>query len=273
MRGKLALDYSNRLSSAADISDEPKKRSNPSSRRSWFFKRDESRAVALLVRNQFKYDQKFRLAVLAILPISLIYLFMGIGKGALADPFVDRSVLTGNSWLLYYAVLLFPIMLNASLANSDSYQASWIYYATPADRGKLVLAAKGFVFSYFEIPYLALLGAVFFYFWRNFWHVAVHAAMLALLSHIILQTTVIFHPALPFSLPIRKGQRSKNLIVIMVLASVAAVGLTPVFIHFVYPHLPILAAAMICLAAISWLIEVLLSKLVRKRTAIMEYHE
>jgi ABC-2 type transport system permease protein len=271
-RGKLALDYSDRLSSAMNVRVESKKASNPRLRRSWFLKKDEPRAVALLVRNQFKHDQKFRLAVLSILPLSLVYLFIGLGKGDLVDPFLLRNILAGNSWFLYYAVLLFPIMLNANLSNSDSYQASWIFYATPADRGRLVLASKGFVFAYFEIPYLMILGVVFFYFWRNLWHVLVHAAMLALLSHIFLQITVLFHPALPFSMPLRKAQRSRNLIVIMVLASIAAFGLMPVLV-LVYPHPVLLSAVMAGFAIFSWLLEVLLRKLVQSRTASMEYRE
>jgi hypothetical protein len=132
-RGKLALDYADRLSSAMAVSEGPKRISKSTSPRSWFFRKGESRAVSLLVRNQFKYDQKFRLAVLGILPLTVIYLFMGLRKGPLADPFVSHGMGSGDFWLLYFAVLMFPIMLNATLANSDAYQASWIYYATPAD--------------------------------------------------------------------------------------------------------------------------------------------
>ncbi len=273
-RGKLALDYADSLSSAMTVSEGPKKISKISMsapRRSRLFAKNESRTVALLIRNQFKYDQKFKLAVLSILPLSVIYLIMGIGKGGMTDPFITQSIPSGNSWFLYYAIFLFPIMLNASLANSDSYQASWIYYATPADRSRLVLASKGFVFLYFEIPYLTLLGAVFFYYWRNLWHVAVHAGVLALLSHIILQITVLIHPALPFSMPVRKAQRSKHLVAVMVLATMAAIGLIPVLIYWVYPHAPVLAGTIAGFTAISWLLEIALKKRVQRLTTSMEY--
>jgi ABC-2 type transport system permease protein len=270
-RGKLALDYADRLSSAMAVSEGPKKISKSTSRRSWFFRKGESRAVSLLVRNQFKYDQKFRLAVLGILPITVIYLFMGLRKGPMADSFINHNMGMGDSWLLYFAVLMFPIMLNATLANSDAYQASWIYYATPADRSRLVLASKNFVFAFFVIPYLIFLGALFFYFWRNPWHVIVHLGVLMLLSHLFMQVAVLLNPVLPFSMPSRKAQRSASLIAAMIFVPIAAIGLLFIFTGLLYPHPPLLAGAIAFLMALSCLLEFLLKRRVQRRTAAMEY--
>jgi hypothetical protein len=270
-RGKLALDYADQLSSAMAVSEGPKKISKSASRRSLFFGEGESRAIALLVRNQFKYDQKFKFAVLGILPMSIMYLFMALRTGPLVDPFIVQSIKLGNSWLLYYAVLLFPIMLNTNLSNSDSYQASWIYFATPADCSQLVVASKGFVFAYFETPYLMLLGAIFLYYWGNLWHVLTHIALLALLSHIFLQFTVMINPVLPFSMPSRKGQRSKNLIFIMILTTIAAVALIPALLHFVYPNPLYLFCTIIGLVVINGLLEIVLKRRVEERTTSMEY--
>jgi ABC-2 type transport system permease protein len=270
-RGKLALDYADRLSSAMAVSEGPKKISRLSSRRSWFFRKGESRAVALLVRNQFKYDQKFRLAVLGILPITVIYLFMGLSKGPLADPFIGHNMGVGDSWLLYLAVLMFPAMLNSILAYSDAYQASWIYYAAPADRSRLVLASKNFVFAFFVIPYLILLSALFFYFWRNPWHVAVHLGVLTLLTHFFLQIAVSFRPVLPFSLPSLKAQRSTSFIMIMIFVPAAAIGLLSVFTGLLYPHPPLLAGAMTGFVIVSYLLEFILKKRVQRLTAAMEF--
>jgi hypothetical protein len=270
-RGKLALDYADQLSSAMAVSEGPKKISKSTARRSRLFREGESRVVALLVRNQFKYDQKFRLAVLGILPLSAVYLFMGLQRGPLADPFVIHGFGPGNSWLLYFAVLMFPIMLNASLANSDSYQASWIYYATPADRSRLILASKGFVFAYFVIPYLTFLGALFLYFWGNLLHVVVHLGVLALLSYIFLQIAVLLHPVLPFSMPSRKAERSTKFVGIMMLTPIIAIGLMGVLFYLAYPHPPLLAGALFGLGLLSWLLEIALQKRAQRRTASMEY--
>jgi hypothetical protein len=270
-RGKLALDYADRLSSAMAVSEGPKKNSKSISRRSWLFRKGESRAVSLLVRNQFKYDQKFRLAVLGILPLTVIYLFMGLRKGPMADPFVSHGTGLGDYWLLYFAVLMFPIMLNATLVNSDAYQASWIYYATPADRSRLVLASKNFIFAFFVVPYLAVLAVLFFYFWGNPWHVIVQLGVLMLLSHLFMQVAVLFNPVLPFSMPTRKAQRSASLIVAMIFVPIAAMGLLFIFTSLLYPNPPLLAGAVICLAAVSYLLEFILKMRVQRRTAAMEY--
>jgi hypothetical protein len=270
-RGKLALGYADRLSSAMATGEEAKKVSAPNHRQSWLFGKNESRAVALLMRNQFKYDQKFRLAVLGILPLSALYLFMGLRSGPLIDPFVIRHIMPGNSWMLYVAVMMFPVMLNANLANSDAYLASWIYYATPADRGRLVLASKRYVFACFVIPYLAFLGALFLYFWRNPGHVIAHLGVLGLISHLFLQIAVLFRPVLPFSLPLRKAERSASMVVTMMFVPFAGIGLLAVLFYWAYPKPLVLAEAVAGIAAISYLLEIRLKKRVQRHTAFMEY--
>jgi hypothetical protein len=189
----------------------------------------------------------------------------------LADPFVAHGLGSGNSWLVYLAVLMFPLMLNTSLSNSDSYQASWIYYATPADRSRVVLASKDFVFAYFAVPYLVFLGALFLYFWRNPWHVVLHLGMLLLLAHLFLQTVVLLNPVLPFSMPPRKAQRSASLIVIMIFFPIAAIGLLTVLPSLVYPNPLLLAGTMTGFAALSCLLETLLKKRVQTLIEATEY--
>lgn len=269
-KGKLALDYADRLSSAMSVNESVPKTSKSASHRSWFFRRNESRAVSLLVRKQFKYDQKFRLAVLGILPLSAVYLYMGLRNGPLADPFVTQSM-GSDAWFIYFAALLFPTMLNTALANSDAYQASWIYYAAPADRGRLVLASKAFVFVYFEIPYLALLFVVFLFFWSNPLHVAVHLGVLTLLSYLFMQCAVMFNPVLPFSRQPRKAQRSASLILLMVLVPIAGIAFLFIFPVLLYPHPLILACALIGLVILSYSLEIVLKRRVQRRTEFIEY--
>jgi ABC-2 type transport system permease protein len=271
-RGKLALEYSDRLSSATTVSERPKKSSGfvlPAI----VFREGEARAVALLVRNQFKYDQKFRLAVLGILPLTVLYLYLGLDHGPLLDPFVNRGFGLDNSLLLYLAILMFPSLLRLSLTNSDSYQASWIYYATPADRSRLVLQAKNFIFVYFMIPYLLFIGAIFFYFYRNVWHVLAHLAVLALLSHAFLQLAALINPALPFSQPMRKAQRSTSFILIGMVTPFAAVALLGFLKMFVYPNPAVLMMTLAALIGLSWWGEKILQARVRRRTERFEYQD
>jgi hypothetical protein len=268
-RGKLALEYSDQLSASMALSEGPGKVS--STRPGWIFKRGEARAVALLVGNQFKHDQKFRLAVLSILPLTVLYLWMGLREGPLRDPFVSGAAGFGKSMLIYVAVLMFPTMLRQTLTNSDSYLASWIYYATPVERSQLVLWSKNFVFVYFVLPYLSAIGMVFLYFFRNPWHVLLHLTLLALLSHLFLQIAVFANSALPFSQPVRKAQRSSSFVGILLIAPMAAVALLYAFSRWIYPNIPLLLALLAGLAGFSWLLEQMVQMQVRAQCASLEY--
>jgi hypothetical protein len=272
-RGKLALDYSERLSAASAVSEGRPKGPAPVVRAAIIFKGREARVVALLVRNQFKHDAKFRMAVLSIIPLTILYLLMGLREGSLSDPFVSRGAGFSQSLLLYLAVLMFPTMLKASLTNSDSYQASWIYYTTPADRGRLVLWSKNFVFVYFVLPYLAFIGAVFLYFFRNPWHVLLHSTVLALISHFFLQIAVFFNPALPFSIPARKGQRSNSYILTIFFGPILAIGMLYIFSRWVYPNTTLLFSVLAVMALASWLGERALRLRVQRHTLSLEYQE
>jgi len=270
-RGRLALDYADRLSAAMAVSEGPAKASKAPAGRGMVFRRGESRAVALLVRNQFQYDLKFRLAVLSILPLTVIYLFMGLRNGPLSDPLAGGGKGFSNSLLLNFAVLMFPMMLRGTLAYSDSYQASWIYFATPADRSRLVLAAKNFVFCYFVFPYLAVVGALMLYFIRNPWHVALHLGVLAILSHIFQQVAVFFSPLLPFSLPTAGHQRSGAIVIAMVAGPIAAMVLLYVLALWVYPNPVRLWGTVAGIVAISYLAEKGLQARLRRQLASFEY--
>jgi hypothetical protein len=272
-RGKLALEYSDRLSAAAAVSEGSKKSASAASRSGLIFRGGEARAVALLVRNQFKYDQKFRLAVLGIVPLTVMYLYMGMDHGPLADPFVVRGGGFGNSFLVYLAVLMFPPMLMMNLTASDSYQASWIYYSTPADRGRLVRGAKDFVFMYFVLPYLAFIGAVFQYYFRNLWHVVLNLCVLGLLSHFFLQLAVFLNPLLPFSQPARKGRRTAGYMMAILFGPIGAILLLFVLSRWIFPNRILLGFVLLGLAGLSWLMEKLLQVRVERRTASLEYQD
>jgi hypothetical protein len=272
-RGKLALEYSDHLSLAMASGEGVKKVAVAAGRTALVFKRGEARVVALLVRNQFKYDQKFRMAVLGILPLTVLYLFMGLRSGPLYDPFAGSTSGFSQSWMLYFAVLMFPSMLKATLTYSDSYQASWIYYATPADRTRLVQCSKNFVMAYFVVPYLIFIGVVFLYFFRNVGHVLLLLSVLAMLSHFFLQMTVFFQPMLPFSQPPRKGQRSGNFMVALMLGPLAAMALLYVFSVWIFRNLPLLLAVLAGMAVAAWLFEKALKLRIQNRTRSLEYQD
>ena len=114
--GRLSMDYSDRLAALAS-STQRARPAHPRSGPGWWFRTGEARAVAVLVRSQFRNDQRFRMGVLSILPLTLMYAFMGIRQGNLHDPFVPVSGATGFS-LVTLAVVLFPSMLKPALTRS-----------------------------------------------------------------------------------------------------------------------------------------------------------
>jgi hypothetical protein len=139
---------------------------------------------------------------------------MGVRDGNLHDPFV-ASAGRGLSFVTV-AVLMFPSMLKPALTRSDAFRASWIFFACPADRLRIIRSAKNVLVAFFLLPYLLFIGAIFLYLSHNVWHVVVHVALLGLISHLVLQANVLLDPELPFSRPMQVNRRANSIIMLMV---------------------------------------------------------
>jgi hypothetical protein len=229
--GRLSLDYARRLGELAAVGEPPR-----AARSGWLpgFRRGEARAVALLVRAQFRFDQRFRMGVLGILPLTGFYLLLGLDNGALQDPFVSGRHASGPG--VFMAVAFIPMTLHAALTVSESWRAAWVFFASPVSHARVVVAAKNFVAVYFLGAYVAVLTVMWSYFFERIWHAIVHAAIAGLLAHLLLQLHVIVKPALPFAAEPRKGERSSTLFGIIFVGSMAA-GIAPTVLPFVYRSL------------------------------------
>ena len=110
--------------------------------------------MALLVRSQFRNNQRFRMGVLAVLPMTAIYLFVALRSGPIQDPFVEHH---GDSGFMpvTMALMMFPSLLKMQLTNSELFKASWIFFATPADRLSIVRSSKNVLMVYFLLPSVA----------------------------------------------------------------------------------------------------------------------
>jgi hypothetical protein len=226
--GRLSLDYARRVGEMTATSEPAEARR---SLRLPGFGRGEARAIALLVRAQFRFDQRFRMGVLSILPLTGFYLLMGLDAGALRDPFVEGERAGGPG--VYFAVIFIPMTLHTALTISESWRAAWIFFATPASHARIVVAAKNFVSVYFLGSYICVLVLFWSYFFDRVWHAVVHAAILGLLAHLLLQLTVIAKPALPFAAEPRKGERSSRTFVLFLVGGVVA-GIFPLLLPLVY---------------------------------------
>jgi ABC-2 type transport system permease protein len=216
--GRLSLTYAEELGAVMTAGD--RKPARPSLRRGWLFQGGESRAVALLVWSQFRNDTKFQMGVLAILPMTILYLFMGLRQGEAVTGAV-RDI--GRTMpLVSLAMLLFPSMLKSSMVRSDAFRASWIFFVSPSDRARLLRSAQNVLVITFLVPYILLTGAAMVWFYHQVRMVVVHLVVIGLLSHLLLQLSTLIEPELPFSKPIDKGLSSARIFAFTMLAGLAA---------------------------------------------------
>jgi hypothetical protein len=245
--GRLSLDYARRIGEMTAVAEAvPARRAF----RLPGFARHEARAVALLVRAQFRFDQRFRMGILGIIPLTGFYMLLGLDDGALRDPFEGG----GGSPGVYFAVMFIPMTLHTALAASESWRAAWIFFATPASHARVVVAAKNFVTVYFLGTYVALLAALWAYLFGNVWHAAIHALVLGALAHILLQLAVIVRPALPFAAEPHKAQRSATMFLLFLCGGIVA-GVFPLILTVIYRSTAALAGLLILLVAVTAAVE------------------
>jgi hypothetical protein len=222
--GRLSLDYAERLAEMGTSGEGQDAAPHRPLTAGWLFANAEARAVSVLVRAHFRYDNRFRLTVLSIVPLTLVYLFSGFNTGGI-DPF--RGARQGHT-LVYMAVMMFPPMLRGALTQSDAYRAAWIFHGTPADKRALVLALRSVVVVSFLLPYLLFLGAIYVTIIGKAWQVLLHVGLLGLLSHLLLVFDLLLNPEVPFSRPVDRGSRTLRTFVSITAA--VAIGSS---LHFV----------------------------------------
>lgn len=262
--GRLSLDYAERLSEIASASEPPARRRRilPG------FGTAEAFAIATLVRAQFRYDPRFRLAILGVLPITAFYMMLGINGGTMTDPFVSRWGSFGSP--MYFAVAFLPMTLHGSLLYSDSWRSAWIFFATPADPAKLIVSAKNFVAIFFLGGYIVLIAIVWSFYFERVWHAVVHAAFVGLLAHFLLQGAVILHPALPFATEPRKAERSSQVMGLFFLAAIAS-SIAPILLGVFYRRFATIAILAILLIAVTIGLERVVRRRARSAVLGMEF--
>jgi hypothetical protein len=236
------------------------------------FQRDEDRAIAALIRSQFKHDTRFRIGILAIIPLTILYILMGLrGGGRLFDPFNPDWKSLGNSSLLYFVIVLFPMTIKQAVTHSESYLASWIFFVAPAEKARLVIAVKNILFWFFVVPYLCILGLVFLYYFQNIIHVLMHMLVLFLFSYAFLQVYLLVNPQMPFSVPRQLGERVTLLGTVMILGPIVLIGLLLGFSFFVYQNTGVYIASVVSMALLLLLMERLLVLRISRKLARLEF--
>jgi len=267
--GRLSLQYSEALgamtvAARARAASAAEKRS----RRGFWFASGEARAVALLVRGQFRHDHRFRMGVLGLLPFTLLYMVLGFRNGAVADPFTATRNM--QAWPLTMAVLASPAMLRMLLTRSDAFRASWIFFTCPSDRMRIARSSKDVLVAFFLIPYLLVVSAIYAYVVGNVVHVLVHVAFLGLLAHLVLQIALLLDPALPFSRPMQQTRVTG-----FFLAFTFATILVSLFIQFysarIYSDITWTIAAVAIVVLIGLVIDLLTRARVSRQAQLLEF--
>ncbi len=270
---KISLTYAESLSRASTVPEEKAVAANSTQGINVpFLRRDEDRAIAMLIKGQFKHDMRFRLAILAIIPLTALYILMGVGGGErFFDPFNPDWHSVSRSVLVYFVIVLFPLTIKEAVTRSESYLASWIFFVTPAAKVRLVLSVKKILFTFFIVPYLSVLSLVFLYYFNNVLHVLMHLLVLLLFSYAFLQVHLLFNPQMPFSVPRQMGQRATFLGIVMILGPILMVGVLLLFSFFLYQDPLVYLASVLALSLMTILMERFLLLRISRKLARLEF--
>lgn len=196
-RDKMSLSSAQKLAAAIDADPPPPGRSGR--RRLAGLLPARLEVAALLIRGQFRHDNRFRMSIFAMLPLLAVYAIMALRIPGTVDPFVAGA----NSFSLvgiHMAVFLAPVIMLEELYRADSYRAGWVFFSTPMDRARLAADARHCVTLFFFLPYLALAGLVLFFLFETAWHVLPHLFVLGCLGVFGMQLSQFMVPRLPFSM-------------------------------------------------------------------------
>ena len=170
-----------------------------------FARSDEARAVLTVLRAQFRYDAKFRMQLMSTLPLTFLYLLIAILQGGITDPFGGnlKAIIRMNTF--YLVAMLMPLITMQSVAYSENFRSSWIFFAAPLDRAKLLLAVRYMLLVSIVLPYMVILTVIFLQYMPAY-HAIPHTLVLAAIAGINFQLYLMVSPKMPFAQPRRPNR-------------------------------------------------------------------
>lgn len=231
----ISLEYAEKLSEQMLMSTT--KKNKTSKERPVLGKEPESRAVYTLLKSHFKFSSQFRMGILAIVPITIIYFIMVFlnSPDSILDPFSPQGrMLFSNTILLYIGIGIFPLYIKNALSYSQEAEASWILYTAPYNPAGLVIAIRRFILSFFIMPYLIVFMLIFGFYTQAWWSTLRHFLVVTLLC--LIQTDILIYllAEVPFSKIPQKGQRTIALFFRIILSLLTA-GVLYLAVLFIYP--------------------------------------
>ncbi len=189
---------------------------------------DEARATFQVLRAQFRYDSKFRMQLLASFAPTVIYLIVAIVLGGIVDPFGSNWGGIARSNLFYFSAMLMPLISIQTISQSENYKSAWIFFSSPIDRAKLLLAVRNAIFVSILLPYTLVLAIILSIYMPVF-HAVAHALVLASIGGLIFQCYLMLNPKMPFAQerrPNRGGFVMASGIILLALLALGLLGIT-----------------------------------------------
>jgi ABC-2 type transport system permease protein len=235
-----------------------------------FARSHEARAVFMLMRAQFRFDAKFRMSLLATLPVTVLYLLLAILQGGIGDPFTGnfRSII--NSQFLYIFAMVMPLMVMQAVLQSENYKAAWVFFASPLDRSKLLFAVRNTLVISIIIPYMVLLATIFSFF-IPVGHAIAHILVLAAMGAFIFQAYLMVNPKMPFAQQRRPNRTSVAVIIGVAFFAGAAVFLLGLEIYYGYRTPVSFWTSLALIVTLSILLNQVVRSRVRKKLELEEF--
>ena len=234
------------------------------------FRSHEARAVLMLLRAQFRFDPKFRMSLIATLPLTFMYLIIALFQGGVHDPFVGNLRSIMNAQFLYLVALFMPMLVMQSVSQSENYKAAWIFFQAPLDRSKLLFAVRNTLIVWVIVPYMLVLAAVFTFF-MPVYHAVAHVLVLAAMAGFIFQIFMMISPKMPFAQRRRPNRSSVVTILGVSTFGILAFLLLGVEIYFGYQTPFRFWSSFALIVTLSVLLEQVVRSRVRKKLEQEEY--
>ena len=269
LRGRLSLEYAERLSELSALTAPASKRPDTDRAGRLNILKRETRAVAILVRSHFRHDLRFRMGVLGVLPLTLLYIVMGLRNGNSADAAGPAGRV--SLWGVIVPAMMLPVILKGSMAASESFRASWIFFASPADRARLIVACKNVLVGFFVVPYLLLLGIIITLFGVEPGFALFLIVLTGLMSHLVMLIATHIQPELPFSRPAADKAESSRRVLGSMLVIGAASGLIPLIARLAYGKATATLVILGVIVLVSVALELMLRERIREQSAKLEF--
>jgi hypothetical protein len=233
----------------------------------------EERAMALLIANLFRHDTQFRMGILTIIPVTVLYfvIILFASRSAIADPFTAAGRAGfGQTILLYLAIGFFPTYMKSALTYSSQAEATWLFSVSPADRLLFLRASRRFILTFFVAPYVTLMAVLYAALTGALWHTVMHFAVITLLVLLEVDVLLLYFPRMPFSRLTAAGRRGGAILMRTLVGFLILLPLS-LLVAFVYPFTAGYAAAVAVLAALVVTVRITGGRFAARKLAMEEF--